>query len=325
MEFGVGIISFGDPVAHLLAFRLTFGVFIFAVALINRNPVNLEQLFFLLSIATIAEKLLIVVMPSLIYILPNYDGGITFSEDGARDVFGGVHSFGGNRSVSGVLLLSGFVYCRDIVMSLFKKSIILFGSLICMSGTALILAAIYLIFLFVSKMRRNQFIILKVVWLNLIAAFLAVMLWLFSGSDYESAKFDRFSLYYVNFIADYKLEQIQDYLDVVDMKGFFFGMGVSSFLNTSDEISNYGGRYGDFIALDSFSRYGLLGAGFFLILITTLTSRAIRISVLVILVGTFHYHVLFAGPGQLLTALLLADGLNRKSKNFANNPEGGLK
>lgn len=301
----VGLITFGDFSSHLLSFRLIFGFGVLLIAGPYLRNIDLEKIFVFLACLTIVEKISILTFPSLVQALPNYD--TTFYETNSISLLGGVHSFGGNRTVSGVILLSGFIYLNSTQALVWKRLLTLFASFLCASGTALIIAAIYLIYMMVSKFLRGSFSVKLLMLFPLILLFYQLSS-LFFVMSYEEAMFDRFSLFYVDYIFKYKLFQIKDFLDAGDISDYFLGMGVNAFTTESDEVFNYGSRYGDFIALDFLSRYGILGALIFLSLLVLALRGGVIVPILIIVLGTMHYHVLFSSPGQIITALLIING-----------------
>ena len=312
LEFIIGLVTFGDPLSHVFSYRLIFGFGIFFLGYVYFVKVEAEKIFLILAILTIIEKLFLIASPGLINILPNYDGGVTFSYENAESVFGGVHSFGGNRSVSGAILFAGYIYSMNKPISRWAKTCIFFASVVCMSGTALLFAALYLPYLAIIKIRSNGRLFGKLVIASILGIFFMFLIPIFFVTSYEDTLVDRFSLYYIDFIFGYKIEQIQDYIMAADISGFVFGLGSAAFTSTSEEIAGYGSRYGDFIALDFISRYGLLG--FFMIFILfalTMRKRSFP-AIMIILLGTLHYHVLFSGPGQVMSALILANTIRSR-------------
>lgn len=315
LEFVIGAITFGDPLSHIFSFRLIYGFGILMLAYLYFVRIEVEKIFLLLAIVTIIEKLLLIVEPSLIYILPNYDGGVTFSLENAQSIIGGVHSFGGNRTVSGVILFAGYIYSLDKPISRLAKLLILFASIVCMSGTALLFFALYLPCLAVIKIRKRSTFFGKILTVGVFSVLFIFLAMIFFVENYEDLLFDRFSLFYINYIYEYKLEQIVDYDKAVDVFGLIFGLGSAAFTSTSDEIAGYGSRYGDFIALDFLARYGALGFMALVALIAVAINRKSFLPMMIIIGGTLHYHVLFSGPGQVMSALMLANAV--QSRKFA--------
>ena len=77
--------SFESLSSYFFSIRLYFGTFLLAVILYFCRY-DLPKLFGFLSIFFLSEKLLIVLYPESIFILPNYDSGWTFSIDNAADL-----------------------------------------------------------------------------------------------------------------------------------------------------------------------------------------------------------------------------------------------
>ncbi len=282
----------------IYAFRLNFGFVFYIIAIQYIRLPKLETIAIVLALITLIEFTVINIHPGLIEILPNYNK--IFSESFSS---GGVHSFGGNRTVTGVLLLAIYSYLEKISAARFTKFLVITGVLISGSGTA------YSILLLYFGYRARSQIVYIIIF--------CICVYLFLIADLEEFLYlEKFNSEYINFIFEYKLDQINDLKNKMNFSSYFFGIGDLSFVSSSAEIDGYGSLYGDFLLLDFFARYGLLGASSLLFFVFFFVNRTSFIPVLIIVGGTLHYHVLFSTPGQLIIAILIVSALKKDNLNY---------
>lgn len=281
----------------LLLLRLNFGflVFYYFFRSIERLP-RLGSLATILSLATIIEYLLIRVHPHLIEILPNYMDG-TFVPANAGTLLAGVHGFGGNRTVTSVSLLALFVYLEEAERKRRFRYLPLIASALCFSGTAATLTVAY----FAWRYRKY--------WPLVLISIAAVFV-LTSAGD---TQWDKFTTDYLLWMYDHKSAQIVEAVGFLNVKvtWLIFGAGDSSFRAFSKEIVGYGGSYGDFALLGLFSGFGILGLLLVTVVFFASANRYTWPPLLVLLVGTLHYHVVFSMFGQVLLGYFLACGWSR--------------
>lgn len=298
------LFTFNTVESYFFSLRLYFGLFIFLFAFKFLRLPNIDIVARFLAILTVIEKASILLYPDLIYKLNNYDGGVTFSLSEASNIFGGVHSFGANRTVSAVILLVFYIVLDfNNYKNKTTKYFLLFSSFVCVSGTAMFISFLYFTYKAYSTFKFNKrgFFILPasiiiIYFLNKI----------FFVSSFEDVTIHRFSSLYYEFIIEYKNEQILDLYNALNKNTFFWGMGSSSMTSFSNELGgSYGSRYGDFILLDFFSRYGLIGLiCFILMILLNINTTFGKVVFWILFIGTLHYHVLFSGPSQVLLAYL---------------------
>jgi hypothetical protein len=217
--------------------------------------------------------------------------------------------------VTAVILLSGFAFTIKKSMPWIDKAIILLASILCFSGTAMMLTVVY------AGIVGFQYIISKrgffgkflAIILFIILALLVLDLFFRDISEYQLI--DRFSSDYLIFILNYKLIQINELTYNINYFNFLFGFGDLLLFSESEEIAGYGSRFGDFLMLDFFGRYGFLGLISLLTILLLLIKKSSAVAMLILLIGSFHYHVIFSGPGQIIAALILVNGLK---DNFIN-------
>ena len=281
--------------SSILYLRLFWG-FIFFYLYFKVNPIRLENTFIFLAIITCSEYVLIHLFPGSIDILPNYLQKEVIKQFYASvNGLGGVFGFGGNRTVTGVILLSFFAYFDQNKIK--GKWFCLLGSILCFSGTALILLVVYLVatnFNLLKNKLAGAFILVAVI------AFITIIV---LGAN---EIFYRLSWEYVTYIIfKYKVAQIEEAITILDNNTFSTLFGTHVFSGESAEVSGYGISFGDFLWLEFFVQYGLIGMvvifGFVLVRINHVN----RWPILLLLVGTLHYHVIFSVPGQLVLAYFL--------------------
>lgn len=292
----ISFFTFTAFLPALFALRLNFGLFILMLAYASLPLPRINALATFLSIWTIGEYLLIRLMPQLIFTLPNYFMS-TFALHQAQGLLGGVHSFGANRSNSAVLLLTLFVFLEGIDPRRRFRYLPLVASLLCESGTAYLLLFVYLLIKYRSKLLP----------MSLVCAGLAFVL-LYTKSDGYFLT-GRFNSPYLFFLWDYKYTQIVDYWNNTQPYGIIFGRGSGAFATISAEIGGYGASYGDFIFLDFVTRFGLVGVVILFTLAIKFSRNVTRVPIWFLIVGTFHYPILFSAPGQVVGAYLFIAGL----------------
>lgn len=277
----------------LFMLRLNFGFLVFYYFFRSIERPRIESLTIVLSLATVFEYLLIRMFPFLVEILPNYMDR-TFVPENTYAITGGVHGFGANRTVTSVILLSLFVYLENVNAKRRFRYLPLIASLLCFSGTGATLTATY----FTWKYRKK--------WvLGPIMALIAVIL-----TNTGEFRWEKFTVDYFYFLYDLKYEQILSASRILggNISNYLFGAGGFSFTSFSNEVIGYGASFGDFMMLDFFVKFGILGV---IILGGVFLASANRLTffpILILFVGTFHYHVIFSTSGQLVLGYLLAVG-----------------
>jgi hypothetical protein len=110
--------------------------------------------------------------------------------------------------------------------------------------------------------------------------------------------FSKFGITYFDYLIDYKYEQFQDVMKETNKIQLIFGQ---TFMNKTI-------RTGDFQALDFLAFNGLFGAGMLILVVARYINQTNRLPLLCVLIGSFHYQVVFSLPGQILFAWLLTVG-----------------
>jgi len=308
MVFFLAFLIFEDSVHMIYSFRLFYGYFLIFILLRYTNFLNTKFIIISLSVITIFEYSLIRIYPDLIFWLNNYDGGKSFYLWHTQTLLGGVHSFGGNRTVNGVLMLALHIYSKDTLKSRFTSWVSLIAMIISVSGTAYIL---YFIYLIIRTLRsQNSY------GVSIFTGFflLPVCVFIFFYTGDEKYFFQQFSYKYFLFIFEAKMQQIRILLE---LGNFWFGGG-SVVTGASSEMKGYDAIFGDFMILELIKRHGLFGFLILTISLMIFMKKQSALPVFIIFLGSAHYHVLFSGPGQFITAWLLVLGYQASSVNRLN-------
>ncbi len=291
----ISLFTFGSLFASLLALRLNFGIFVLILGFSKIRMPNINGITVFLSAWTLGEFLLIRLIPELIHVLPNYDGSFSITQ--TAHILGGVHSFGGNRSVTATILLALFIFLESAQPQRKLRYLPLIACFMAASGTAYILFFVYLLVKYAARILPIIMIILA----------LGLILFFKDGDDFLIGKFNS---EYLDFLWGYKYDQIVDYWSKIrNINDLLFGMGSGSFDSLSEEVGQYGSSYGDFIFLDFIARFGLIGFLLLSTIIIKFTKKNAILPIWCLIVGTFHYHVLFSSPGQVIGAYLLIAGM----------------
>ena len=201
--------------------------------------------------------------------------------------FARAYGFGGNASVTSVLLIAlGTIlyagkYMRDIVT---------LG--LATSGSGLV---ILLIKLTLAIKKRYMFLTMG----SLVVLFFGILgVTLNIGSTYDIGAFSKFSVTYFDYLIDFKYEQYLNVMEKTNELQLIFGR---DFMSSSI-------RTGDFQALDFLAFNGLFGAGMLILVVVKFMNKYNRVPLLCVLIASFHYQVIFSLPGQILFAWLLTVG-----------------
>ena len=275
-----GKINYGI-IPALLWLRLFFGLW-FVSALPRSFFKHVRKYLPLLALWTIIEYCLFQTFPQIVGAWPNYinsEGALANHQ--LSGFLAGPYSWGGNRTITGVISLALFIY----ESTRFRKLLFFLSTVLSFSTTAILLLGFYL---GIKHWKR-------------LLIFFPVFIYGFSKVDFGY----RLSLDYVSKILfEYKVMQWEKAQKVLN-NHLLLGNGNVSSQNV--EVSNYGLYFGDFMMLDLFSITGLLGVFLFILIVFQKTKQSNILPILVLFIGSFHYHVLFCLPGQLIFGYLLND------------------
>ena len=276
--------------------RLFWGVFFFYLYF-SANPQKkstIIKVIYAASLITIIEYILIHISPNLIFILPNYVADPTFYTWFSNTGYlSGALSFGGNRTVTGVILLAFHVYSIQNDLS---TKLITFIALILSVSTAA-----YVLYFMYYAIRKLRPIILIVIMS------LGYMI-LNSLNDI----YYRFSLdYLIYLLTEFKYSQIKKSWELLNYDNLTFYLGNLNVKTENDEIAGFGLHFGDFLMLDYFTLFGWFGLLILLVFYFTKFNSSNWLPLLLIFIGTFHYHVIFSLPGQIITGYFLSIKKNK--------------
>ena len=190
------------------------------------------------------------------------------------------YGFGGNATVTSVLIIS----LTAVLYQSYIRDILALGMSTSGTGWILLLAKFIL--------RRRRLTTLAFTF-PLVAFVLSFSTDIANTINYPPL--DKLSINYFIYIWEFKLNQINSTISQIDLQSFCVGQS----------LRNSNLRTGDFQALVFFLFNGLIGTILFFIFVLTCTSKN-YISVILLLVGTIHYQVIFSLPGQIIFAWILS-------------------
>lgn len=272
---------FSDFVGTLTTFRFYFGFICFYLYFKSGRNFPVNSIFIFLIIIIPAEALLIntIVSPYNMPNFPSEEMTSHFNPGGYQRPY----SFGANSSVSSSILV---VMLSMIAISNVKKYAVLVCVSIFSSGSGMI----SLILLLLLKRKKLFFILLFSLFI-LALIFSADIFFILDG--YISYKI---SLTYIFFLFEFKLGQISNFFNGFMFYQYLFG-------NVDFIKDGYGGDFGWL--------YFILGYGYvsFFLLVCFVLSKVNKrnfIPILIALISTFHYPVIFFLPGQILLGYLMS-------------------
>jgi len=276
-----------ELIAASFYLRLFWG-FLFFYFYFKNKYIDFNKIIFWFSLLTIIEFILIHIYPNLTDILLNYstDEGYSNLRD-VNGIFTGAHTFGGNRTVAGVLLLSLHLFA---IKNNFKHQFISFIAFICTFSTTAFL--LYLLYLLIR--------LPKILSLFLILLIFFILTFL-------NEVYYRFSYEYISFIfLEYKLNQINLAIELLSNDSINLLFGNIHPKTNSLVINNFGLNFGDFLLLDYTVLYGIFGILFLILFYFNKINKVNNVALIIIFLGTIHYHVLFSFPGQIFAGYFLS-------------------
>lgn len=271
-------VNFG-VLPSLLWLRLFFGLW-FIAALPKSFFNRIGKYLHLLAIWTILEYSLFQTIPQIVGAWPNY-----INSEGAlanyqlSGFLAGPYSWGGNRTITGVISLALFIY----ESSRLRKYLFLLSTILSFSTTAILLLGIYL----------------GIKHWKITVCFSPLLIFILSRVDFGY----RLSVDYISkILLEYKVLQWEKSQNILDGHLLLGNGNVSS---ENIDVSNYGLYFGDFMMLDLFSITGFAGLTLFILMVFQKSNRSNILPLFILLLGSFHYHVLFSLPGQLIFGYLV--------------------
>lgn len=279
-----------EPSAIFIDLRFYWGWIIFYF-IFKANVVNEKMLgnaFVLLCVITLVEAILINSVISAIT-LPNFPvADASMTDFAIPGNYQRPYSFGASATVGSSLLvvLMAISKVRGWRLWLGVFTVFVFAS-----GTGIFILLLFLLVKYPKWMMK--------------ASFLLMLATLVMGYFLPQQTSDLFNLYnskigpeYLEFLIDFKLSQINEYIDALDTYMIFFG-GLGEY------------RGGDFGFLAFILANGILGLLLFLMILFYRTNKKNRFPIFLIVLSSFHYPVMFFLPGQMIFGWLLS---NRKDR-----------
>ncbi|NQX96593.1 MAG: hypothetical protein HRT73_01775 [Flavobacteriales bacterium] len=272
---------FSDMVLATSTIRFYFGFFCFYVYFKSGAEFPVKKIIFFLLLAIPLEALLINTIISAVN-MPNFPSENAVSHFNVGG-YQRPYSFAGNSAVGSSILvvMLSMSPVSNVVMSLVMGCVFIFSS-----GSGFF----SLILMSLLKKIKLTIIFSGIIFLFLIVFHSNIIEFIDSLGLKLNSK-------YILFLIDFKMEQISSLFYGFSWFELMFGR-LDSLL-----VSGYGGDFGWL--------YFILGYGFFsfLFILIFILSKATKknvIPIIIILVSTFHYPVMFFLPGQILLGYLMA-------------------
>lgn len=269
-----------DIVLLVTTFRFYFGFIFFYLYFKSGVNFPVKKILLLLIFLVPLEAFLIntFVSPHSMPNFPNPEAYSHFNTNGYQRPY----SFGGNASVSSSIF-------------------VILLSMVCLSGIRKY-AAIGVVFVFSSGSGLMSLILLTLLRKAKLFAIFFVFIFAFVGLFHSEIinTIDSLGLkvnsQYINYLVDYKLEQINRHFD-----GF---SSIDYLIGSLESIRK--GYGGDFAWLYFLKSYGFLSLLFLVIFILSKATKETIVPLLIALLSTFHYPVIFFLPGQIILGYLMA-------------------
>ena len=264
----------------LSTFRFYFGFYVFYIFFKSGVDLPIKKIIYFLLLFIPLEALLInsVISP---HIMPNFPAPEAFSHFSSGG-YQRPYSFGGNASVSSsilVIMLSVLSVSRAVKLGV-VGCIMLFSS-----GSG------YLSLIFMYLLKYAKYVVI----FSLFLIFLLIN-YRISIINYVDSFGIKLNSRYIIFLIDFKINQTLSMFDDFSLLDILFG-----------KLKVLGDGYGgDFGWLYFVLGYGIIS---FFTLITFVLSKATKstlIPLLIALLATFHYPVIFFLPGQIVLGYLMA-------------------
>ncbi|WP_260260056.1 hypothetical protein [Vibrio intestinalis] len=273
-------IFISDIFLLVTTFRFYFGFMCFYIYFKSGVYFPIKKILLLLIFLVPLEAVLIntVISPFSMPNFPSEDAYSHFNLYGYQRPY----SFGGNASVSSSIFV---VLLSMVSLSSFRKYAAIGVVFIFSSGTGFI----SLIVSFLLK-RIRLLALFFVFILSLFVLFYSDIIFFVDSLGLK------LNSQYVNFLIDYKLGQIYHHFDGFNQVDYFIG-------NLESIKTGYGG---DFAWLYFLKSYGIISFCFLIFFVLSKVTKETIIPIIISLIATFHYPVIFFLPGQIILGYLLA-------------------
>lgn len=294
-----------DKLLSLESYKYYFGFTIFLLLFYSSsNKINNSLIFllFIFLISIIAEYFIInyQLLPIEYWFnVTNMDGTLSHIQtEGDMRPYG----IGKNATITATLLVSFYVHIMTEVnykyLTSFKIKLVItilfFISIIFLrSGAGYFLTIIAFYFILANTLSK------KILY-GLIFGVVGGITFYIIESNLEG--FSRFSLSYVQYLIDFKIEQVFVTLLPQDYTMFNFLFGALDQRGFTNDIG----------WVPFFYSVGLFGLSLYLIILVWGINKYNKKSIFILLLGAWHYSAIFSIPGQILFAYLLS----RREKNI---------
>lgn len=274
------LLVYNDPVLIGSLFRFYFGFFCFYLFFKSGSEFKFKSILLILIIIVPLEAIMIntVILPQSMPNFPSEDAYSHFNSDGYQRPY----SFAGNAAVASGLMVAmlGFLQLPNLFFILTVSCILIFSS-----GSGLI-GLLLLFFL------KN----IKYLVISLVLFLLLVIVFQSNTIQFLNSLGLKLNSEYVNYLIDFKLDQISDFFEGFTVVNYAFGK--------ADALaSGYGG---DFAWLYFIIANGLTSFFVVLFFILCKITRETSLSIIIMLLLNLHYPVMFYLPGQILMGYLMS-------------------
>lgn len=274
--------------------RFFWGWFLFYFAFkgVHLSNTFFKRILIILSLLVIVEACLVNTVVS-VSAMPNYPSGIESVSSGhytAPGAYQRPYSFGGNSSVTPVLLLSLMVL---IPLGFWSTLLPLLAVLISASTTGYLV-----LFIFIVLKLRKHLNLFRLLILILSISSGVLILFTYNKAFYNFISI-KISFAYLAFIYEYINIQWLEAVNFPTFWDFLFGNNYIPY-NATVGFGSDNGAF-SFIFLN-----GFLGVLLFLSFIAITLKEKCILPVVLLIIGTFHYPVIFFIPGQMLFGYLLS-------------------
>ena len=274
----------------LLVFGFHWGfIFYFLFFKKNQELIKLRSLFFVLSVITVVEGILVNTFLDAVN-LPNYP--VAEASSHFSSIWQRSYSFGGNASVTGVLIIS---LLTTLPFSKFR--LLLASTVMVFSASA---SGVLSFFIYLGLNLRKFWR-----WSYLILIFFVGIIFYILFLKYSSdiGYFSKVSTYYISFLLNDKTERLIAALRNMSLLEHFIGS------------LNYIDSGGDFTFLNFYKCHGISGILVILGLVLRNLSSKNKLPIFLLLFFSFHYYIIFSAPGQVLFGYFLSIKESKKINN----------
>ncbi len=301
-----------DLRACTILFRYYFGFYVFYLFFNNINiSLKLDKLLWIICGVIVLEAVLINTILPIQY-LPNYpkDGfGNFVAETKILGFYQRPYSIGTSSTITSTLVMFlvfyvfGFSKNKNIDKS--RKLLIfsVFTVVILGSGTGYALLLLFLVYK-IGPFKNKVSAIVSV------GAILLIYYLIFIADIGSLDGLDKISAFYLEFLYNFKVNQIEDVIYV--LRSVPNQLIIGRAFNDAKELI----IWSDFAWLNLFECTGYVGLFVTIFIFIFKIDRFNNIPILVLLVGAIHYGAIYSLPGQLLVGYFMSSRFKNNEINF---------